>query len=1559
MKNDSMKSIGPFLLLMVGLLIFSGSGAAIGASISASLPETADAPVLGSIGVDVNLYAAEKTACKIEARITEGSAAGWRVLNPSQYLSIEPGESLFRAIRLEAPPEENVYGVLEAVVINLSDGVSQTLECSLLSVQTPLPAGENQIEYPEAEAGSGARKASAFDALQSLSANFMAGVVWELGNWPLGYPLSKDPVVYSNQEIDVRVGVQNVSAVDQNLTYKVRVSKRNAVGRYSEVAQLGSATITVTAASTESLNFTWDTASEDMGEYRFELEGDGGTIGSAQFQIGRSQSANFVNCESEDAQYEAGDTVTLKQTASIENDGNVDLSGVLQVILYKYDSDAKEWELVEMLHQQSGVYIAKGSTYSLASLYPLEYDLPENGAEANGDYRFCVRLAQSTGFVAAVLETIIGAKVIGAMENALPSLTLDRAIGEDANSNGDLDPAEVGKLSASQNIKADPKDVLVKYTIAPPKNAKSLRSAGHFVVGEDLATELDIVFVCDTSGSMGGEWGSLLSIMGDIISDLSDLADVNYDIYALSSYYGSSYTEYSVDGVITDVLLLTQHETGHSESWGPGTEYLADNYPWRPDAIRVILPVSDEGAYQGDSWDFNDTDSVTAAIAACNNNQVIVYPMYGDWWDNYQGANYILPNMQRLASNTGGQAFYWGNDQDVIDTLTAALGQQVEFSARNVELWTLLTKGTTTADAHNWLATWLGDGNMAKAVRKTAGSADSQTGWAALSSTPGAETEEYIFSSSAGNTSALFQSLSLAPMQQLEVTFGLQIPDVGAGLTYTAIAEGDTLYYEDAFTGDGVFFPEFGGDDLPEVMIRAEEPTGDVLIVVDEERMRDIYGDAKINTVMTKLTDYATVEDATFLDVGPLRGQWEAQNNNDKSAFSDIYAAGVSECSVKGRYDWDTNGPDTTLKYPAFLDEVIGAYALARNAVSILLVGGDNVIPYQRIVCPLANYEGGANPYQYLNGPKIAATGTAARNYMWSDVLYGKINNDNSPDLAVSRLPGAPEVIEEAIDSGMEEQPVQETAMCAIMDNNHVNIVQSLWNGTKYRFKDTTDGSLYLWDKRAPDSNIRNDYIAGLDDGYALFYTDQHGNNYRDPGQGDIQGYWQDDGDGVTAKADEINLNGLCFWLTDACHAGCTYADDDTDHSLCTQAFAEGASAFMGHTHYVPFAGSDNFMSDLFKRLYDDDDGEDSFGLAVHATRRALLDLGTSNASLFAVGTHHYGLPTVDINIPPEAPKRKQAADSELTSTEDAASIAVQWTLNNWTEQTVDTDDGERKYITITDVPMNYEEGLPPVPIAVKRITLAAGVSVDLPPQVVINASTQATLNMPSMRNVGKSWGLSPYTGDAFTYTGNYPAEAVDASVTNEIDGTQTLVVRIYPVQYDASTSTAAINTDITVTFTKMAGKIASLASAEVGRIYDENSGLMTLILRNTGSMDLANLSLVETIPGNVIPDPDSIGDAVIGARKGEITLTWSIASLANAVGSNFTAVTYQPLALATGDYVFKASLAYESSAGVAGDDVENEETVSLKKSVESAEDTPNPDIKNDDGLDCFIGALR
>ncbi len=1557
---------------MLGLLIFSGSGAAIGASISASLPETADAPVLGSIGVNVNLYAAEKTACKIEARITEGSAAGWRVLNPSQYLSIEPGESLFRAIRLEAPPEENVYGVLEAVVINLSDGVSQTLECSLLSVQTPLPAGENQIEYPEAEAGSGARKASAFDALQSLSANFMAGVVWELGNWPLGYPLSKDPVVYSNQEIDVRVGLQNVSAVDQNLTYKVRVSKRNAVGRYSEVAQLGSATINVTAASTESLNFTWDTASEDMGEYRFELEGDGGTIGSAQFQIGRSQSANFVNCESEDAQYEAGDTVTLKQTASIENDGNVDLSGVLQVILYKYDSDAKEWELVEMLHQQSGVYIAKGSTYSLASLYPLEYDLPEDGAEANGDYRFCVRLAQSTGFVAAVLETIIGAKVIGAMENALPSLTLDRAIGEDANSNGDLDPAEVGKLSASQNVKADPKDVLVKYTIAPPKNAKSLRSAGHFVVGEDLATELDIVFVCDTSGSMGGEWGSLLSIMGDIISDLSDLADVNYDIYALSSYYGSSYTEYSVDGVITDVLLLTQHETGHSESWGPGTEYLADNYPWRPDAIRVILPVSDEGAYQGDNWDSYDTNSVTAAITACNNNQVIAYPMYGDWYSSSQGTTYILPNMQRLASNTGAQAFYWGNDQDVIDTLTAALGQQVEFSARNVELWTLLTKGTTTADAHNWLSSWMGDGNLAKAVRKTAGSADSFTGWAVLSSNSNAETEEYIFSSSEGNTSALFNSLSLAPMQQLEITLGLQIPDVGAGLTYTAIAEGDTLYYEDAFTGNGVFHPDLGEDDLPEVMIRAEEPTGDVLIVVDEERMRDIYGDAKINTVMTKLTDYATVEDATFLDVGPLRGQWEAQNNNDKSAFSDIYAAGVSECSVKGRYDWDTNGPDTTLKYPAFLDEVIGAYALAREAESILLVGGDNVIPYQRITCPIANWEGGTGPYQYINGAVVAATGRAARNYMWSDVVYGKVNNDNSPDLAVSRLPGAPEVITEAIDTAMDPQPEQTHALAGV-----IHAFAARWNPAPY-----TNAAAELWndqDLNAPDAaanasellyerngDIHTDYQNGLDDGYSFIYTVAHGSNHRDPGSAMQTLYQENDWDGngrfydVLAETDDIDFGANNpIWVSVACHHGSTYADDATDHTMGPQVLAEGGSAFFGGTVFMPINGSETLSTVLFEKLLNPDDNlrSDNAGLALHDTRRRLLLDGTANSSLLALATHHYGVPSVEPNLG----ARKAIFDRKATSvqeTSDSITVTVDW--STWERMEVETDDGTREYITNNTDSLKYEEGYPPVPIIVKQVTLPQGVTVDQNVQVVIAGDVQvAGIDMPNMVNASFSSGINPFTGNPFAYTGDWPANVVEYELLNEVNGQQTVGIRIHPVQYDPTTSTATVHQDITVTFTKIAGKIASLASAEVGRIYDENSGLMTLILRNTGSMDLANLSLVETIPGNVIPDPDSIGDAVIGARKGEITLTWSIASLATAVGSNFTAVTYQPLALATGDYVFKASLAYESSAGVAGDDVENEETVSLKKSVESAEDTPNPDIKNDDGLDCFIGALR
>jgi subtilase family serine protease len=185
--------------------------------------------------------------------------------------------------------------------------------------------------------------------------------------------------------------------------------------------------------------------------------------------------------------------------------------------------------------------------------------------------------------------------------------------------------------------------------------------------------KVDIVFVVDTSGSMTEEWQTMCGVIDDIVELLSAQGiDLSYTMYGLASQY----TPGDCSTVLSQVIYNGKLKSAHEEDWGPGTTWVAINYPWRQDAARIVIPISDENAYAGVPETQEDLNSIQEAIEACMANEVIAYPFY-----SYVGGNTLYPGVKEeaesLAAGTGGVAFLFEDANQIINEIVKAARRSV------------------------------------------------------------------------------------------------------------------------------------------------------------------------------------------------------------------------------------------------------------------------------------------------------------------------------------------------------------------------------------------------------------------------------------------------------------------------------------------------------------------------------------------------------------------------------------------------------------------------------------------------------------------------------------------------------------------------------------------------------------------------------------------------------------------------------------------------------------------------------------------------------------------
>src|SRR5690606_3486343 len=103
------------------------------------------------------------------------------------------------------------------------------------------------------------------------------------------------------------------------------------------------------------------------------------------------------------------------------------------------------------------------------------------------------------------------------------------------------------------------------------------------------------------------------------------------------------------------------------EDFGRAVAVAAGFHPWTPGALRLIIPIADEGPWCGDPVTAADNASIEHAIDVANAHNVVVSPITGNG-----SSAAVIALAQQLAAETGGVSFSSAvPDSDLADGISA------------------------------------------------------------------------------------------------------------------------------------------------------------------------------------------------------------------------------------------------------------------------------------------------------------------------------------------------------------------------------------------------------------------------------------------------------------------------------------------------------------------------------------------------------------------------------------------------------------------------------------------------------------------------------------------------------------------------------------------------------------------------------------------------------------------------------------------------------------------------------------------------------------------------
>jgi hypothetical protein len=171
----------------------------------------------------------------------------------------------------------------------------------------------------------------------------------------------------------------------------------------------------------------------------------------------------------------------------------------------------------------------------------------------------------------------------------------------------------------------------------------------------DEASQLDVVVVFDTSGSLNNEAVALCGSVSALVNDLFGAGfDPSVSVLAINNSYSTQDFPCISNSVIN--LLGSSIPGGgvitSNEDWAGGAAIVAERFAWGGDN-RVVVVLSDECAEDGGSpCDAADLAAVANAVSVCNGNGVQVIGVATD------GASPdVIAAMEQIGSQTGGRSF--------------------------------------------------------------------------------------------------------------------------------------------------------------------------------------------------------------------------------------------------------------------------------------------------------------------------------------------------------------------------------------------------------------------------------------------------------------------------------------------------------------------------------------------------------------------------------------------------------------------------------------------------------------------------------------------------------------------------------------------------------------------------------------------------------------------------------------------------------------------------------------------------------------------------------------
>jgi PGF-pre-PGF domain-containing protein len=1329
------------------------------------LGDVTDAPVW--IPTDAGEYA-------IEARVSTPSGGSERetasisvVGDKTEMSSIVDTSSSI------APSEENI--LKQKKVIGKSDIVILTEQSSGTKQQSMTLDSINVVSEPISP--SSLNKAIAFNA------------TWSIPAYPVGYPYTDSPIIYGNQNLTINGAVKNVgSGSITNAVVTVTVEDKN-----SNIVSyiLNNAVTDIAELETKSLN---DIATEngielplqwnpdnaiDMHYVKITVVFDGISdhARTESFTVGNTKLLDFQNVRTNNNTYLQSEIVTLYSGALIENTGNQNISGTLNLDIWKWDNETKTWDTSFRNLNSTPINLNSGDVYYLTEIWP-----PSGlNISSYGNGTFKVNFAV-TDKIGNILDQKVGETVIGEMQLGMPSVKVEKTLDEPV-----LSP---GSQTATVNLRVMP-------------SGDSIRDSGIFTIGEESrVTDLDIVFVADTSGSMSNEWRDLVSVMEDIINSLSEHGNVTHSVYGLSRTY-SGYTSYTVNGVIYSIQSLPSI---HCESYGEGTEYLAQNYCWRPGSVRVIFPIGDEGPYHGAPNDIYDTRSIDAAIVACNANDVIAYPMYGDYGGSVEAQN--IAHMERLAAATGGVVTHWQDTESVLNLVNTSVAGEIKFAGEDVVITeNILDTDNVQVDLDSFTVS---GGNI-------------------LNSVNGCTHNNITTVVIDENNIPELDSITTVPPEEILIQYNIELNNLTRG-ELREITKAGMLNYTDIMDEPQSESIPLSGDST---YVRGNAES-DVLVIVDWNRMNELYPANDVNDLSAALDDYAIRKNATIYNLSEYRVYWE-NNISNTTAYS----------SEKKKREW-----------ARYLDNVITSLVLDRNAEHVMIVGGDNAVPFYSINLDDAPvgipYE---SRYRYAPHTDYDISSSTDNN-LWSDETYADLNGDFYPDVSLGRIPGTPDIIKINLENTILTYE-SETALMASM-NSTVNLrdkqiatmLKDEWgfNWINTYFEEADDISDLV------DSSGFNFTQRLANDNNSIVFMNGHGNDY---GSWTESHYITDesnfDGPEIYLNARDVTIKNSThpFVSSEACHGGIVFPEDDAlpEWNFPLSFLSKGAVGYLGATGYAPFGGSDDLGYYFYKIAKE----KNEVGKSLLLAKREILNLNNNSRYWIAAFEFQlYGDPTYVIDVPNDPPG--EVGYSFITY-ENSSSINMSLLISEYNVTNVNISNETLQLVHIPGTFDYFDNFKPVVPVITYTFELPPNIDVTDLDYSSNNIVKFENLTLP-LYNLGPKSVEGGYISPA-NYSGElYPNKTVEVIKVEEVSMNKSVTIRIYPLQYNHTNHEGMLYTNFTITTHKVEEPPLPLArlSADMQASEVNLAGGLTddfyLTVKNNGELDLKDINIDVSIPG-------------------------------------------------------------------------------------------------------------